>query len=119
VAQRLRIVDALNVAEAQEIAARDWMSDIIRLILGVEVGELLSSINQSLVSLNKLIADAVTRLTEIKNALDPVTQGQIEKLIQAALKEAVDIIKPIMADLGLVLPAISGRASSKDAADCV
>jgi len=112
-AYKARDINTTATVGTFEVTIRDWMSDIIKIILGVEVGELLSQIDRSLKSLNVFITEAVHAVDGIKVSLDPATRQILEQVIEDALNDAKEATNPIISDLALVLPAISNKVFRK------
>jgi len=79
--------------------------------LGVEVSELLYQINATLEGLDRLINSGMQILISILDSVSEKIKEEILDLIDHALKQSLEIIKPILEDLGLVLPAIEANTA--------
>jgi len=96
------------------IYPKDWLTDVISQLLGISVSDLLKLINSTLIGMENLVEEAVDVLQKIMSSVNPEAQAELQEIINVALAEVLELIQPILDQMGQVIPVITKEVQTRD-----
>lgn len=97
---------------------QDPLSNKIQERLGMTAGQFLTVIDNTMLQVQELINVGMMQLHQVHSRVDLNTQRRIQEIVQKALEDSLKFMQPVLRDLSIVLPNITGRITIMNVADC-
>ncbi|OXA50512.1 uncharacterized protein LOC110853959 [Folsomia candida] len=98
---------------------QDPLSNKIQERLGMTAGQFLTVIDNTMLQVQELINVGMMQLHQVHSRVDLNTQRRIQEIVQKALEDSLKFMQPVLRDLSIVLPNITGRITIMNVADLI